>query len=223
MGLKPQTILKKRRLMKLMIKKMLASRWLPWTLAALLVCGLVYLKRHSDRPIKGIENKYLVETEVYRPPIIKLPFVKYKTPVPVGVLPIPKKEVDTSIVVTFPPGDISGGIVIEPVKIGIIIDKKGRVFKTKDTPDNVVIEITKWKEPFAAPEIQFGLALTYSQDAYAGLSVDLLRVWKLHLGSDLGISQDRKFMVGLHVRYKIIAVGYDFLNGRAYVGVVLVW
>ena len=30
-----------------------------------------------------------------------------------------------------------------------------------------------------------------------------------------------KFMAGLHVRYKIVTVGYDFLNGRAYIGVVL--
>ena len=199
-----------------MIKKILTSRWLPWALVVLLVCGLSYLKRCSDRSVKGFENEYLIETEVYRPPIIKLPFVKYKTPVPVDVLPILKEEVDTSIVVTVPPSDMS-------VKIGIIIDKEGRVFKTKDTPDNVIIEITKWKEPFAAPEIQFGLTLTYSQDAYAGLSVDLLRVWKLLLGSDLRISQDRRSMAGLHVRYKIITVGYDFLNGRAYIGVVLIW
>lgn len=198
------------------LKNILASRWLPWVLTVLLVGGLVYLKKCSGRPAIEIDNEYLIETEVYRPPIIKLPFVKYKTLVPYKVLPIPPSQVDTSIVVTVPPSDV-------PVKIGIIIDKKGRVFKTKDTPDNIIIEVTKWKEPLIAPELTLGLALTYSQDFYAGLSADLFRVWELHFGSDVGVSQDIKFMVGLHMRYKIFTVGYDFLNGRAYMGVVLIW
>jgi len=198
-----------------MVKKLLKSRWLPWVLIVLLVSGLAYLKKCSDKPI-DTENKYLIETEVYRPPIIRLPFIKYKTPVPNEVLPIRATEVDTTTVITVPPSDT-------PVKIGIVIDKKGRVFKTKDTPNNIIIEVTKWKESFIAPELTFGLALTYSQDFYVGLSIDLFRVWELHLSSDLGISQDKKFMAGLHMRYKILLVGYDFLNSGVYIGAVLKW
>ena len=104
-----------------------------------------------------------------------------------------------------------------------MIDHRGNVYKTRNFPENVHIVVTKWKKPIIAPEIKFGLALTYSRDFYVGLSLDLLRAWELYLGTDIGVSRNWKFMAGVHLRYKILTVGYDFLNSGVYFGAIIRW
>jgi len=182
-------------------------------LAATFALSMLWLQRACRHQPIIKTSEHLVETKVYRRPIIRLPFLAHDPPIPFEYLPIPPEMVKTSIIISTPDGP----------KIGLVIDKKGDVWKTTNTPDNVRIVSTKWKKPLIAVGMKFGLTVAYSGVVFIGLSTDYLRIGEFYIGSDIAVDRTGKPLVGLGVRFRIAKLGYDFLNQRAYMGISIQW
>lgn len=194
--------------------------------------GSLALYRQCNKPLPEVDkNDYLLPSDTYRPPIIKLPFTKDKAPVKEKFLPIPKKDVKTTIVIKDP-GSGTG-------KVTIIIDKKGKIYKSTDTPEDVKIEVTHWKPKLFEIKPRFSYVLAYRDQVYHCLSLNVLRVGKFYLGGEVGVSMSDYdfdgYLLGVSGKYhfmtldfatgqKITAfavLGYDFLCKKAYVGIML--
>jgi len=187
--------------------------------------GSIILYKQYKKPMPEVaENEYLLPSEIYKPPLIKIPFIKDKAPVSKANLPIPRKDVKTTIVVTSPVPDAK--------KITLIVDKKGKVYKSKDTPKDVEIKVTHWKPPFFGLQNKWGvgIAMDIPPDLSFILSWDTIRIWRLYFGVDLGTNFTdygfTDFWVGTSVKYKILKnnnlfalAGYNWIEKVLYVGV----
>jgi len=183
--------------------------------------------RIGNPPLDLKLDKYLIEPETYTEPVIKLPFVKDKQPIKDKDLPIPAKEVEKSIAVEMPGK--------EPVRI--IIDKKGDVYKTKDTPEDAKISVIKWKPKPMGLDLRFGYSLAFSDTAYHCLSLDYFYIKRFSLGSEIGISTEQTWLVGLSLKYRFVTLdfitggkadasilgGWNFIANRIYAGVNIKW
>jgi len=194
-------------------------------ISIVLLVGSIALHKYCDKPLRQLtKNDYLLPSETYRPPIVKIPFTKEKAPVSKKNLPIPKKDVKTTIIVKNPkPG---------AKDITIVLDKGGRVYRSKDTPKDVEIKVTEWKPTLLGLQSKWGVgvAMDIPPDLSFTLSWDTIRIWKLHFGLDLGIKlEDRRstdIWLGTSVKYKILKnnnlfafMGYNWVNRIPYLGV----
>lgn len=200
-----------------------------------------YLKSYPDKheltkeQIEKLKNEYIVEKKTYTPPPVKIPFVRDKQPIKSEDLPIPKKEVATTIKIV--PNDLPPGIKMGEVKL--IIDKKGNVYKAKDTPDNIKIEVVDWKPKLISLNFDLGYSFVYNGESFHCLSLDILRVWIFHFGGEIGTHVNlefKEFLAGPSVGVKIgeikflglktnidLTFGKDFLNQKFYGGINLRW
>ena len=196
-------------------------------ISAVLLLGSIVLHKKCDKPLQEpTKNEYLLPSDTYRPPIIKIPFTKDKAPVSKKNLPIPKKDVRTTIVVKNPvPG---------AKDITIVIDKKGKVYRSKDTPEDVEIKVTTWMPTLFGLQSKWGIGITMDipPDLSFTLSWDTIRIWKLHLGVDLGVKLEDQGVAGIwlgtSVKYKIlknnnlfVLAGYNWTDKVPYIGVSL--
>jgi len=183
--------------------------------------------RCPDKPRKMIPiQETAIEEEIYRPPIIKIPFItKDRQPIKDKDLPIPKKDIAKTIEIIQP----------KSKEAVVIIDKKGKIYKSKDTPKEVEIKVTTWKPRLfeVKPQVGFTGALTiYPLDLYPCLSLDILRIWKLYFGGDLGVKIERgrftDVFYGIAARYMILpknnifaTAGWEFKHKTIYIGLTL--
>lgn len=196
----------------------------------------ISIQKCSDKPVQQVaKNENLITEETYRPPIVKIPFTKSpKQPIKDKDLPIPKKDVDKTIEITVPPSP-------KPKKIKIVIDKDGKIYKSKDTPKDIKIEVTKWRPRLIDIKPRFGYSLVYQGQAYHCLTLDVLRIGKFYAGGEAGISMNNYdldgYLLGLSGKYHCLtfdffggakiyafaALGYNFLDKKIYAGVTLRW
>lgn len=190
--------------------------------------GSIALYRVCDEPLREPDiNAYLLQSDTYRPPIIKIPFVKDKAPVSKKNLPIPKKDVRTTIVVE--------STVPDARNITLIVDKKGKVYRSKDTPEDVKIRVTHWKPAFFGLQNKWGVGIIMDipPDISFALSWDPIRIWKLHFGLDLGIrpASAHSFedaWIGTSVKFRILSknnlfmlAGYNWTHDVPYIGIMM--
>jgi len=197
-------------------------------ISAALLLGSIVLHKQCDKPVQEItENEYLLQPKVYKAPLIKIPFIKAKRqPVKDKDLPIPKRNVRTTIIVENPvPGARD---------ITLVIDRKGKVYRSKDTPEDARIEVTEWKPALFGLQSKWGIGVTMDipPDLSFALSWDTIRIWKLHFGVDVGVKFASygftDFWVGTSMKYKILKnnnlfalVGYNWTDKAPYIGVSL--
>lgn len=197
-------------------------------ISAVLLVGSIVLHKKCDKPLQEVaKNAYLLPSGSYQPPLVNIPFLtKGKAPVSKVNLPIPRKDVKTTIIVKNPvPG---------AKDITIIVDKKGKVYRSKDTPEDARIEVTHWKPALLGLQSKWGIgvAIDIPPDLSFTLSWDIIRIWRLHFGADLGGRLAdygfADFWIGTSVKYKILKnnnlfalAGYNWINKTPYVGVML--
>jgi hypothetical protein len=105
------------------------------------------------------------------------------------------------------------------------MDKKGAVYRTKDTPESVKIITTEWKQPVVEIRPEFGFSMVWAGGIYNCLSVDLIRAWRIDAGVEIGIEAAfNDWLIGISGKYRItdnvkILAGRDFYGGRFYAGV----
>jgi hypothetical protein len=173
----------------------------------------------STTTIKEPGSDYRLPEREYRKPSVRIPFTKPRTPEPIENLPIPPRMITRSIAIVTPGSDG------RDVKTTLIIDTKGRVYKTKDSPDSVRIEAVEWKRPVFEIEPKFAYSLIWAGNLFNCLSLDLMRIWRIHAGCDVGMDATfRSFLIGLAGRFEItenikLLAGRDFLGKRFYAGV----
>lgn len=189
--------------------------------------GSIALYKACDKPLQEPDiNEYLLQSDTYRPPIVKLPFTKDKAPVKKEYLPIPRKDVKTTIIVKSP--------VPSARDITLIVDKKGKVYRSKDTPEDAKIEVTHWKPALFGLQNEWGIGVIMNipPDLSFALSWDPIRIWKLHFGLDLGAKFSNygltKAWVGVSVKYRILKnnnlfmlVGYNGIHRIPYMGIMM--
>jgi len=188
--------------------------------------GSIALHKKYNKPLQEpTKNAYLLPSESYQPPIVKVPFLtKDRIPVSKKNLPIRKRDVKTTIVVKNPvPG---------AKDITLIVDKKGRIYKSKDTPEDAKIEVTHWKPALLGLQSKWGIgvAMDIPPDLSFIVSWDVIRIWELHFGADLGVKlEDQRLSeiwIGTSVKYRIlknnnlfILAGYNWTQSVPYVGI----
>jgi len=209
---------------------LLAVLFIIWGLIAL---QHWYKKRAVVAPGGSEGHDYKIVEKIYTPPIVKLPFTKDKQPIKDDMLPIPKESVLKTIGITVPAEK-------GEVKLELVVDKKGNVYKTKDFPEGVEVVVTKWQSKLIKFGITFSysLACTFKGSFFHCLSVDVVRVGNLSLGVDAGLGVGQSYisgyLVGLSGKYKLLALsshktnftlsglfGRDFLHERFYAGLNL--
>ena len=195
-------------------------------ISVVLLVGSVALHKQCDKTPLPIENgnEFKLPVETYRPPIVKIPFKRYAQPIKAKNLPISTKDVAKTITI--------GTDVV------IVIDKKGKIYTTKDTPKDIPIKVTVWEPKLLAFESKWGatLAMTGNADMYFCLSWSFFRVGGVHLGVDVGINTkaldgytgNGNYLLGIAGRYKILrkneiylTAGYEFTNKTVYVGITI--
>ena len=193
----------------------------------LLVGSVVLHKKCGETPLP-IENgdEFKLPVETYRPPIVKIPFKRYAQPIKAKNLPIPTKDVAKTITI--------GTDVV------IVIDKKGKIYTTKDTPKDIPIKVTVWKRKALAFENKWGatLAMSIESDMYFCLSWSFFRVGGIHFGVDAGLNTkaleggmgEGAYLLGVAGRYRILkknelylSVGYEFTHKTVYLGVTIIF
>ena len=159
-----------------------------------------------------------------------IPFIsKDKPPVKKKDLPIPKSKVDKTISIDLP----------RSKKVTLVMDKGGKIYKSKDTPEEAKIAVTVWKPKLFALTLEPGYSLAFKGRFYHCFSLNVIRIWKFHGGGELGISvaEDRidSFLLGLSAKYNLgtvdifkmarfdvlLMAGWDFLSSHMYGGVSL--
>jgi hypothetical protein len=204
-------------------------------ISAVLLLGSIVLQKRCDKPVPEVaQNEYLLPAEKYTPPLVKIPLLtKDKPPVSKANLPIPKKDVKTTIVVKNPiPGARD---------ITLVIDKEGKIYKSKDTPEDAKIEVTTWKPRLFDVKPRFGYSGVYSDQFYHCLSLDVIRIGKFYAGGEVGISLSGSdidgYLLGLSGKYHfatlgfvgggridvLATLGWNFLDKRAYAGISIRW
>ena len=208
------------------------------TIAVLVIIICVSILNHPPRrktietPIPGSRVKEVS----YREPIIKLPFQKNKQPVKQEDLPIPKEKVSKSISIA-----LTGVEKNKSIKFDLVVDKKGHLYETKNVPKNVVIKTTIWKQKFISPGFRFGYTIAFSGGFYHCLSLDYLRIWKIYLGSEIGLKIGEgvlnELLIGLSLKYRFaslvfeggspidvsLTTGFNFINYLPYGGLNVRW
>jgi hypothetical protein len=195
-------------------------------IALIIVLSLLFLFRSCGKPgnnpvseITEPGNDYRLPERGYTKPSVRIPFIKPKTPVSHSNLPIPTRMITKSVTITTPG---PGGRETETT---LIMDTNGRVYKTKDTPESVRIEAVEWKRPVFEVKPKLAYSLVWAGNVFNCLSVDLLRIWRIHAGCDVGMDATfRSFLIGLAGRFEItenmkLLAGRDFLGSRYYAGV----
>lgn len=197
-------------------------------ISAILLLGSVVLYKKCDKPLQEVaKNAYLLPSGSYQPPLVNIPFLtKGKAPVSKMNLPIPKRDVKTTIIVKNPvPG---------AKDITIIVDKKGKVYRSKDTPKDTKIEVTHWKPALFGLQNEWGIGVIMKipPDLSFALSWDVIRIWKLHFGMDLGAKITNYGLtdawIGTSVKYRILPknnlfalMGYNWTHKTPYVGIMI--
>jgi hypothetical protein len=201
------------------------------SIAVFLVLNFFYLQHKCrDRIISEVVGEdHKVPEATYTPPIVSLPFVPDKQPVASSRLPIPKKDVAKTMVITTD--------TEMPRKIEIIVSKSGDIYFPTDTPEGVKAKVTVWKPRFIHVGLSFGASfVTDPHVQYLCLSLDYLYIGRLTLGMDAGMStKENKALLGLSMRYPLvtvsangdfsvnITVGYNMIGKSPYGGVSLKW
>lgn len=198
--------------------------------ASISFIAVYFDERVRPHPINSEE--YLVPTEVYRPPIIRLPFVKYKLPVPFETLPIHPQNVDKTITIST--------LGETPVEATLVVDHKGNIYTTTNFPEDVEVKVTKWKRKVFELGYQLGYAFTLSNGTYHCLSVDFVRLYDFYLGCEIGAHVENEMLtdvlIGASLKYRIATLeviktkttikalaGWNFINNKIYLGVSLGW
>ena len=194
-----------------------------------LIWGVIYIQRcNNDRSyVQHNANKTKpIKEKTYRPPVIKTSVTPDKPPIEKKKLPIHPKQVKRTIEIKTetPEG--------QEIKTILVVDKKDNFYTIAD--NKTEISITEWKPPIAAFDFKFGYSLVASNKIYHCLSLDYVRVWKIYLGSEIGVKvKDRQiddYLIGLSLKYKTLDIktyslnlvaGYDFINSKPYVGLNL--
>jgi len=122
-----------------------------------------------------------------------------------------------------------------------VVDKKGHLYETKNVPKNVVIKTTIWKQKFISPGFRFGYTIAFSGGFYHCLSLDYLRIWKIYLGSEIGLKIGEgvlnELLIGLSLKYRFaslvfesgspidvsLTTGFNFINYLPYGGLNVRW
>lgn len=163
-----------------------------WIFALILIVIISFIVHRNCIKQKQVETDVpYIQEKVYREPIVRLPFTKNRQPIKDSDLPIPKKDIDKIIV-------IEGGAKI-------VIDKKGKIYRSKDTPQDIRIDVTRWQPKFLDFETKFGYALIFSKETYHCISIDLFRIWKVHIGPEVGALNSRwepKWFLGVSGKYR---------------------
>lgn len=197
-------------------------------ISVVLLVGSVALHKQCDKPIQiEPDNEFKLPVEIYRPPLVKLPWKSHQKPVAARKLPIPTKDIDKTI-------SIGENVVL-------IIDKKGDIYTTKDTPEDIPIKVVVWKPKALAFESKWGatLAITTEPDMYFCLSWSFFRVGGVHIGVDVGINTDsfnsgiidkEALLLGIAGRYKILkkneiylSAGWEFTHKTVYLGFTIIF
>jgi len=194
-----------------------------------LIWGVIYIQQcNNDRSYEQYNaNKAKpIKEKTYRPPVIKTPITPDKPPIEKKKLPIHPKTVKRTIEIKTetPEG--------QEIKTILVVDKKDNFYTIAD--NKTEISITEWKPPIVAFDFRLGYSLVASNKVYHCLSLDYIRVWKIYLGSEIGVKvKDRQiddYLIGLSLKYKTLEVktyslnlvaGYDFINSKPYVGLNL--
>lgn len=176
----------------------------------------VQIQKCGDSPqiTQVDENEYLIQKKEYRLPVLdmKIPFVKKaKQPVADKDLPIPKKKIAKTIVVELPKGND-----LNPSKVTLVIDKKGKIYRSKDTPKDVKIVVTEWKPKLINIGFSLGYTFVYKGKFYHCLSLDVLKIGRFHAGGEGGIhiansSHKGSWLLGLSGKYHFAS--FDFIGG----------
>lgn len=180
-----------------------------------------------------LEGNASIPEGVYRPPVVEIPFIRNKNqPVKERDLPIPKKNIEKTISVK-----LSGA---RPLNFSLVVDKKGHIYKTKDSPKDVEINIVKWKPKLLEFRVRPGYSLAYSNGLYHCLSLDLMRIWEIYFGADIGLGVKeqhvRDFLFGMSAKGKIftlrfskvkadvsLVLGWNLLSNKTYFGGSVAW
>ena len=162
----------------------------------------------------------------YAPPIIKLPFVKTHQPVVDANLPIPASRVRETIVLK--PS-------VQESPITLVIDRRGEIYTSNDTPAETSIAVTRWRPPVIEFCNRFSAGILISDNAYVALGYDPLKIWRFYFGADIGRSLvDSALIIGTAVRFRItgtepdrlnvtVSVGNDWARSKLYVGIGVGW
>ena len=207
---------------------------------ALLFLGVlgVFDKRPGQKPLNlDLDVPVPIAEETYRPPIVKIPFItKDRQPVKTENLPIPKKDIDKTIVISK-----TGLDSITNHPITLVVDKGGKIYKTNDTPDDTQILITKWRERNIGFTFKIGGTLAYSDGFYYCFSLDVFRIGRFYAGGEFGLKlgkgEEPDFLLGLSGKYKFATLkvmdrdflifqavcGWDFLHRATYFGLSVKW
>jgi len=192
-------------------------------LAGILILAYVVLTRACGRPnppevianpIPGVT----VTQETYHPPVIAIPGVTHKPPVPTASLPIPASEVASSVVITVPGAE-------KPVVI--VSDHEGGLHPV-DAPAGTTIAIANWKPPLFQIGRHFTVgAVACGKPAFI-LSYDPIRIWRFRLGLDAGVySGFKTAFAGASLKLHVLSIagvkihaigGYEVIKRSAYVG-----
>jgi hypothetical protein len=159
-----------------------------------------------------------VTQETYHPPVITLPFVTHKPPVPTASLPIPASQVAASATITVPGAD-------QPIVI--VTDHEGGLHPV-DAPVGTTIAIANWKPPLFQIGHHFTIgAVACGKPAFI-LSYDPIRIWRFRLGLDAGVySGFKTAFAGASLKLHVLSVGgvkihaiggYEVIKRSAYVG-----
>ena len=203
-------------------------------LVLVLIWGIIQLQKCNEKEtyIKPDNNKneISIKKEIYRPPVVKTPVTPDKPPIEKKELPIHPKLIKRTIEIKT---ETPEGRTIKTV---LIVNKKDEIYAISEHKTKVTV--TEWKPKFIAPEFKFGYSLVASDKIYHCLSLDYIHIWRIYLGSEIGVGvRDRYFsgyLVGLSLKYRIwelsspetsflfsLVAGYNFINSKPYVGVNL--
>lgn len=199
---------------------------------ATIIFGLLYIQKEcsTEKIIEKKTQENQIPTKTYTPPIIKIPFLSPKPPLEQVKSPIPINTIKKTITVTIPPNN-------REYKFNIIIDKKDNIYKSKNTPKNVKVNVTVWKPKFFAYDGRLGASILFDGvNLNYGIAFDLFRIDKFYLGTDIGITPESYSfdlgLAGISIRYPglkmanamvLISLGYNFLNNHFYIGGTFKW
>ena len=164
-------------------------------------------------------NEFRPPVETYTRPVVRIPFTKPRLPVDPETLPVHPSRIEKTIQIETTAENS------RRIPVTLIVDKTGRIYKTKSTPEDIKIITTEWERPVFEIKSRFAYALVWAGDLYNCLSLDLVRIWRIHAGVEIGtqaVLQD--FLIGLSGRFEItenmkLLAGRDFLGSQYYAGV----
>lgn len=191
-------------------------------LAMFLIAAALFLLRICRRGEEKLptfpEKEFLTETEIYTRPVIRIPFTKPKLPIDPAISPVHPSRIDKTVVIESGPEE-------SRQTVSLVIDKKGRVYKTKDTSDDVEIVTTQWRQPVFEIKPRFGYSLVWAGDLFNCVSLDLVRIWRIHAGVEIGVQAVFKdYLIGVSGKFRVtdnmkVLAGRDFYGSRFYAGV----